>query len=152
MPETFDWLLWKTGEDLPFDALFEPEISLHYGALLLQILLEEFEVPETFDWLLWKTGEELPFDALFEPEISLRYGALLLRILLDEFELTPTAVAAYHAGRGRVNQWLRDPDVSPDGRVLAHIPSNDTRHYVNKVMRAYARYEEIILERQAEDD
>jgi len=45
-----------------------------------------------------------------------------------------------------VNQWLRDPAISPDGRTLEHIPSNDTRHYVNKVMRAYGKYEEIINE------
>ena len=129
------------------ESSFDPQAVSSVGARgLTQIM------PETFDWLLWKTGEELPFDSLFEPEVSLRYGAILLRYLLDEFELIPTAVAAYHAGRGRVNQWLRDPEISPDGRTLAHIPSNDTRHYVNKVMRAYAKYEVIILERQAEDD
>jgi len=101
-------------------------------------------MPETFEWLQGKTGEALPPDALFEPEVSVRYGALLLRTLLDEFGEPETALAAYHAGRGRVNQWLRDPAVSPDGRTLAQIPADDTRHYVHKVMKAYGKYEQFL--------
>jgi len=128
------------------ESSFDPQAVSSVGAQgLTQIM------PETFEWLQSKTGESLSLDALFEPEISLRYGAQLLRILLDEFALPETALAAYHAGRGRVNQWLRDPEISPDGStlVLARLPSNDTRHYVNKVMRAYAKYEEIIREETA---
>jgi len=123
------------------ESSFDPQAVSSVGARgLTQIM------PETFEWLLGKTGESLSLDALFEPEISLRYGALLLRLLLDEFTLPETALAAYHAGRGRVNQWLRDPSLSPDGRTLAHIPSNDTRHYVNKVMKAYAKYGQLLNE------
>ena len=121
------------------ESSFDPLAVSSVGARgLTQIM------PETFDWLLLKTREKLFFDNLFEPEVSLRYGALLLRLLLDEFGAPETALAAYHAGRGRVNQWLRDPAVSPDGYRLEHIPTNDTRHYVNKVMRAYGKYEEIL--------
>ncbi|MCL2301260.1 MAG: lytic transglycosylase domain-containing protein [Firmicutes bacterium] len=121
------------------ESSFRPEAVSSVGARgLTQIM------PETFEWLLGKTGEELPLDALFEPEVAVRYGALLLRTLLDEFGETGTALAAYHAGRGRVNQWLRDPAISPDGRTLAQIPANDTRHYVSKVMKAYGKYDEYI--------
>jgi len=121
------------------ESSFDPHAVSPVGARgLTQIM------PETFEWLQSKTGEDLPLDALFEPEVSMRYGALLLRTLLDEFGETETALAAYHAGRGRVNQWLRDPEISPDGRTLAHIPSNDTRYYVNKVMKAYGKYEILL--------
>ena len=121
------------------ESSFDPRAVSSVGARgLTQIM------PETFDWLQSKTGESLPLDALFEPETSVRYGALLLQLLLDEFGTPETALAAYHAGRGRVNQWLRDPAISADGRTLADIPSPDTRHYVNKVMKAYGRYDEYI--------
>jgi len=121
------------------ESSFDPRAVSPVGARgLTQIM------PETFAWLQGKTGEKLELDALFEPEISLRYGALLLRLHLDEFGYTETALAAYHAGRGRVNQWLRDPEISPDGRTLANIPSNDTRHYINKVIKAYAKYNGLI--------
>lgn len=46
LPETFQWLQTKTGEELPDDALFEPEVSIKYGAYLLRYLIDEFgEVP-----------------------------------------------------------------------------------------------------------
>jgi len=124
------------------ESSFRPQSVSSVGARgLTQIM------PETFEWLLGKTGEQLSLDALFEPEVSVRYGALLLRTLLDEFTLPGTALAAYHAGRGQVNRWLRDPEISPDGRRLMNIPSPDTRHYVNKVMKAYAKYEELLRDR-----
>lgn len=46
-PETFDWLQTKTGESLPEDALFEPEVSIRYGTLFLSILFQRFEEPDT---------------------------------------------------------------------------------------------------------
>jgi len=101
-------------------------------------------MPDTFEWLQTRTGSNLPQEALFEPEISIRYGVLFLHMLLEEFGHTETAIAAYHAGRGRVNAWLRDPEISPDGATIPHIPTPQTRHYVNKVMRAYERYQSII--------
>lgn len=42
MPETFEWLQWKTGESLPDDALFDPETSIRYGCLYYQYLIREF--------------------------------------------------------------------------------------------------------------
>ena len=96
--------------------------------------------PETFEWLMLKQGETLQLEALFEADVSIRYGAFFLRMLLDEFGETRTALAAYHAGRGRVNGWLRDPDISPDGRTLERIPFAETEHYVHKVTLAEKRY------------
>lgn len=118
------------------ESHFDPQALSSVGARgLTQIM------PETFDWLMSKTGEQLPHDALYEPEYSIRYGALLLHMLLDEFGQTETALAAYHAGRGQVNRWLKDPDISADGKRLAQIPFPDTRHYVSKVMDAYEKYQ-----------
>jgi len=121
------------------ESSFRPDAVSSAGALgLTQIM------PDTFDWLQTRTGSNLPPEALFEPEVSIRYGVLFLHMLLEEFSEIEVAVAAYHAGRTRVNQWLHDPEVSPDGRTLAHVPTPQTRHYVYKVMRAYERYQRII--------
>ena len=99
--------------------------------------------PDTFSWLQTKTGEEYEEDALFEPEISIYYGAYFLDMLLEEFGNTETALAAYHAGRGKVNEWLSDPRISPDGVVLENIPYEDTAGYVKRVVRNYKKYKEI---------
>lgn len=99
--------------------------------------------PETFEWLQTKTKESHSEDALFEPEISIYYGAYFLDMLLDEFSNTETALAAYHAGRGKVNEWLADPRYSPDGETLENIPYDDTEAYVKKVIRSCEKYKEI---------
>lgn len=99
--------------------------------------------PDTFIWLQTKTGEDYEEDALFEPEISVYYGAYFLNMLLDEFDNIETALAAYHAGRGIVNEWLEDPELSLDGVVLEKIPYEDTAGYVKKVMKNIERYEKI---------
>lgn len=42
MPDTFDWLMRKTGESYEDDALFTPEISIKYCALFISILQDSF--------------------------------------------------------------------------------------------------------------
>lgn len=99
--------------------------------------------PDTFQWLQTKTGESYEDDALFEPEVSIYYGAYFLNMLLEEFDNVETALAAYHAGRGKVNEWLEDPSVSPDGVVLENIPYEDTAGYVRRVIKNTEKYKNI---------
>lgn len=99
--------------------------------------------PDTFKWLQTKTGETYEEDALFEPEVSVCYGAYFLDMLLEEFGNTETALAAYHAGRGKVNEWLADPRISPDGETLENIPYEDTAGYVKRVMKITEKYKDI---------
>ncbi len=47
LPETFTWLLTKTDEELPVDSLYEPETAIKYGALLINILSQQFSETET---------------------------------------------------------------------------------------------------------
>jgi soluble lytic murein transglycosylase len=99
--------------------------------------------PDTFSWLQTKTGEKYEEDALFDPEISVYYGAYFLDMLLEEFGDTETALAAYHAGRGKVNEWLSDPRISPDGETLENIPFEDTAGYVKRVIKNTEKYKKI---------
>ena len=96
--------------------------------------------PETFKWLQTKTGECYEEDALFQPEVSIKYGTFFLKFLLDEFGDEKTALAAYHAGRGIVNEWLADTRYSSDGETLDVIPYEDTSFYVTKVLKVQKRY------------
>ena len=120
VPKTLLFAVIKT------ESSFDPKAESSAGALgLTQI------TPETFHWLQTKTGETLSDDAL----------------LLDEFNSAETAVAAYHAGRGRVNSWLKDENISPDGVNLKDIPIPETAHYVRKVMRAVNIYNSLYKSR-----
>lgn len=96
--------------------------------------------PETFEWLKFRLGETNENLSLYDPETSIKYGAFFLGYLINEFGDTDTALAAYHAGRGRVNGWLDDKDLSPDGKTLSKIPVPETGHYVNKVNKALNIY------------
>ena len=136
VPKTLLFAVIKT------ESSFDPKAESSAGALgLTQI------TPETFHWLQTKTGETLSDDALSDPETAIRYGALFLGLLLDEFNSAETAVAAYHAGRGRVNSWLKDENISPDVVNLKDIPIPETAHYVRKVMRAVNIYNSLYKSR-----
>ena len=135
--------LYSVDETLVFavirtESSFDPDATSAVGAKgLMQIM------PETLDWLCYRMGEDVPFDALSEPDTSIRFGAYFLHLLLDEFGDEHTALAAYHAGRGSVLQWLNDPVCSSDGKTLEQIPYPDTAHYVAKVERAKNVYQSL---------
>lgn len=99
--------------------------------------------PETFSWLQTKTGEKYSDNDLYTPEISIKYGTLFYSMLLDEFGDTKTAVAAYHAGRGRVNSWLKDSEISLDGKTVQNIPKGETHNYAEKVLKTISIYENL---------
>ncbi len=99
--------------------------------------------PETFQWLQTKTKTSYVEEDLFEPEISIYFGAFFIKLLLDEFESVEVAFAAYHAGRGQVNEWLLDPRYSPDGETLETIPFRDTDNYVKKINKNIKKYNNI---------
>lgn len=157
-PLSYSQLVEINAEEYELDesllyALIETESGFNKDAVssvgargLTQIL------PETFQWLQTKTGEKYTDDALFEPEVSVKYGAYLLSILGKEFGNTETAVAAYHAGIGKVHQWLENPEYSDDGITLKYIPYDDTRAYVDKIVRTRDLYIRLYNLRQPETE
>ncbi|NMP37375.1 MAG: lytic transglycosylase domain-containing protein [Clostridiales bacterium] len=121
------------------ESSFNPEaVSSANAKGLMQI------TPDTFDWLQTKTGDKnLAQEELFDPETAIRYGTFFLRYLTDEFENTEAVLAAYHAGRTRVNGWLKNAEYSDDGKTLKKIPYADTASYVATVTSAMEKYQEI---------
>ncbi|MBE6774121.1 MAG: lytic transglycosylase domain-containing protein [Ruminococcaceae bacterium] len=47
MPDTFEWLQWRLGEELPQESIFEPETAIRYGCYLYGYLIEKFGNEET---------------------------------------------------------------------------------------------------------
>lgn len=116
---------------------FDPDAVSAVGAKGLMQL-----TPAAFEWTQTKLDGETTYDdsALFDPEVNLRYGVYLLKLHLEEFGSPEVALAAYHAGRGRVNEWLADSELSPDGENLAAIPYADTSSYVQNVIKTERIY------------
>ena len=120
------------------ESSFVPTAVSDVGAMgLMQVM------PETHEWLSGKLKRDEDVSVLFNEDTGIEYGTYLLRILFDEFHDIETAIAAYHAGIGRVRGWLQDETYSKDGKTLDVIPFKDTAHYVNKVKRAVRIYENL---------
>jgi soluble lytic murein transglycosylase len=115
------------------ESRFDPRAVSDAGAIGLMQLL-----PDTAQGIATRTGGEgFVVDDLYDPEINIRYGSWYLRHLLGRYGGdTRTALAAYHAGQGNVDEWRRD------GKGIV-FP--ETRAYVDEVVslrdvyaRAYA--------------
>lgn len=118
---------------------FNPEAVSSAGAVGLMQLTED-----TFSWAQYRSGvEELPQEQRFDPETSIHYGSCVLALLEEMYGVRETALAAYNAGMGNVNRWLTDEAYSDDGRTLKEIPYPETRHYVEKVLKAQEMYQRL---------
>lgn len=85
----------------------------------------------------------LPSDpeSLKNPEINLRIGTSFMRSLFDRykgnFALVP---AAYNAGPGAADRWIRERGHLPLDEWIETIPYNETRRYTRRVLQSYAVY------------
>lgn len=122
------------------ESRFSPDAVSSVGATgLMQIM------PDTFDWIFYRKGEtrDITYESMKDPELNIEYGSFMLAVLLEDFKTVENALAAYHAGYGRVSQWLADSEYSEDGETLTNIPYADTQNYVNKVLRAQKQYQSL---------
>lgn len=81
---------------------------------------------------------------LLEPDTNIRIGCWYLGYLLKQFDNnTVLALAAYNAGSGNVSKWLRDPEISSDGKTLGVIPFEETDNYVDRIQKYYKMYKKL---------
>ncbi|MBE7053293.1 MAG: lytic transglycosylase domain-containing protein [Ruminococcaceae bacterium] len=80
---------------------------------------------------------------LFSAETNIEIGCIYLEYLIDTYESIETALAAYNAGPGNVNKWLKNENYSKDGKTLDVIPYGETKDYVEKVTKRRNSYFEL---------
>lgn len=84
------------------------------------------------------------------PEHNILLGSSYITTLLRSYNGSyPLAMAAYNAGGGRVNQWLRENGDPRLGKVdwvdwIELIPIYETRNYVQRVTESYVVYNEYM--------
>ena len=100
-------------------------------------------MPDTFDWIKGRLKDAIEYDDMFTAEYNVRYGCHLYGYLIEKYESEAVAVAAYHAGPGNVDKWLKNREYSEDGKNLSHIPFPTTRKYVTKVLETKKIYEKL---------
>lgn len=101
--------------------------------------------PTTGKWIAEKLKiKEFNSDDLFTPEINIMMGTWYFSYLTEKFDNNiDLAIAAYNAGPGSVQNWLKDKEISKNGEELNHIPYKETANYVNKFNIAYEQYKEL---------
>ena len=53
------------------------------------------------------------------------------------------AFAAYNAGMGNVDRWIKEGTIKENGSDLENIPFKETNNYVRKVVRNYKIYKKL---------
>lgn len=123
------------------ESHFDPNaVSSADARGLMQLL------PETAKWVCEKNDWPYEEDLLYEPEFNLRLGTYYLKYLLDSYQNEALALAAYNAGPGNVNGWLREGKISYERETLVNIPNKEPREYVNKVESAKKMYKRLYPE------
>ena len=109
------------------ESKFDADARSGAGAVGLMQLL-----PDTARGIAVRTGGDgFVVSDLLDPEINIRYGSWYLRNLIQRYDDVSTALAAYHAGQGNVDEWRRKG-------VGVQFP--ETRDYVDKVLDAERVY------------
>ena len=94
-------------------------------------------IPETYEDM---SGFGFSESAALSVDNNINYGTKYLSILYKKYDNWDTVYAAYNAGPGNVDKWLKDSAYSSDGKTLYKIPFEETRNYVRKVSAATGIY------------
>jgi soluble lytic murein transglycosylase len=84
-----------------------------------------------------------------DPDYNIRLGSNHIERLLRTYNQSyPLAVAAYNAGPGNVNRWLRENGDPRNGGIswtewIERIPFSETRGYVQRVLENAVVYEHL---------
>ena len=96
---------------------------------------------ETAVWIANKIDINPDTIDIEDPKTNINMGCYYLRYLLDYYNNDQElALAAYNAGMGNVDKWLKDPAYSKSGHSLDVIPFEETRKYINKIDKAIIIY------------
>ena len=81
-----------------------------------------------------------------DSQYNIRLGSSYFQRMMSSYNSYPLAVAAYNAGPGRVNQWLRQNGDPRTGAVswidwIERIPIFETKNYVTRVLENAVVYE-----------
>ncbi len=127
------------------ESQFDREIVSHAGARGLMQLM-----PATAREIAGKIGVGFDADALTKDSgYNIQLGSAYFQRLLDYFGGSyPLAVAAYNAGAGNVNRWIKANGDPRSGAYdwtlwIESIPFSETRNYVQRVLENAVVYDTL---------
>ncbi len=102
-------------------------------------------MPDTAQWVMEKGDfANHTIDQIHEPHVNIQMGSWYLSWLSTQYNGNIVAVtAAYNAGQGNVNKWISSGRWDGTYEHINSIPFGETRHYVQRVMYYYHKYDKI---------
>jgi soluble lytic murein transglycosylase len=87
---------------------------------------------------------------LFTPDTNLKMGTFYLKQLSDELEgKWEATLASYNAGKSHVNTWMASANFREPAEFVESIPFNETRVYVQSVLRNAEVYRKLYGQKMA---
>ena len=122
------------------ESAFSPRaLSVSNARGLMQVL------PETAARTRRSSRIRIAGRRLYDPAYNVRVGCAYLAGLMKDFDNRPElAMAAYHAGDFRVNEWTKKFSFPDSVTFLESIPIPATRIYVEQVLRDREIYRQLL--------
>jgi soluble lytic murein transglycosylase len=118
------------------ESSFSPSVVSPAGAVGLMQLM-----PTTAKMMQPRSPLKNVTNQLTIPDYNIFLGTRHLRDLLDQYKGDEVlAVAAYNAGAGNVNRWVKTIGTDDREAFIEQIPFAETRAYVKKVLAGAAIY------------
>ena len=116
------------------ESSFREDAKSSVGACgLMQLMPVTYK--DIREWLALDYTDE----QIMDPKVNIQCGTYYLSRMYRMFDDWELAIAAYNAGPGNVQKWLKNDDYT-EGRRLVYIPFPETSGHVEKVVRAWNKY------------
>ena len=121
------------------ESNFNEKANSYAGAIGLMQLMKNTAI-EIYENIETQT---INVEKLYQPEINIKIGTYYFSTLLNKYNNIGLALAAYNAGIGRVEKWIKEETIKQDGSDLENIPFKETNLYVRKVLNIYEKYKKL---------
>ena len=122
------------------ESNFEADAVSHKNATGLMQIMEP-----TAKWLATKMElADFSYTDITDPALNIQMGCYYIHYLLEHYDgNTENALAAYNAGQGTVDKWLKNPEYSKNGDTLSLVPYPETRKYIQRVINNQKIYSRL---------
>lgn len=134
---------YEIDEELVY-AMIKAESNFNEKAISSKDALGLMQIIES---TAYETAEKLQKsitkEDILDPEINICLGTKYISTLIQRYENLELAIAAYNAGIGNVDTWIKNGILKADGSNIENIPYKETNNYVRKILRDYKIYKEL---------